>query len=304
MNLTNSRVRWWGWGLVPIVLLGVLSLGAGPRGRGLAPAVIQFPDNAYGPAGGSVSIPIFALPADGVFGADLRFFYDPAVLAPTGVTTTSISAGFSLTPNFSTAGRVILSLFGTTAMSGSGPIANILFTVVGSPGATSTLDLALASLNEGEIPSALDDGLFTVCAAVDTDGDAIVDCVDPDDDGDGVADELDCAPLDSSASALPLEVFPVSFAAGPSQTMEWTATGPGVRYDVSGRLLADMLSSGVSSAECIDDDVAAGSWSDPRPSPGTGDGYYYLVRGQTACGAGSYGNASSGTPRILDSDCP
>jgi hypothetical protein len=32
--------------------------------------------------------------------------------------------------------------------------------------------------------------------------------------------------------------------------------------------------------------------------------YYYLVRSQNACGAGTYGLATSGVPRVPAADCP
>ena len=294
--MSRRRLRFvWGSGLACVALAGILPLGA---------AVVQMPDDAFGGAGGSVSVPVLALPADGILGADIRFFYNPAVLTPTGVATTTITqTGFSVTPNFTVAGRVILSIFGAAPMSGSGAIVTVQFNVVGSPGATSGLDLTVASLNEGAIPSTLDDGLFTVCAVVDTDGDTILDCADPDDDGDGVADGLDCAPLNALVAAPPVEVVPVTFAASPKGTLEWTTQGPAARYDIVGAEIADLRGPGAASAECLQDDVTGPSWLDPAPQPANNSGYYYLVRAENDCGSATYGYASSGAERFPGVDC-
>lgn len=287
----------------PLVLAAALAAAAWAGGATFA-AVVSMPDDAWGTSGASVSIPISALPADGILGADLRFQYDPAVLTPTGATTTPISAGFTVTPNFTTPGRVILSLFGVVPLSGSGPIVNVQFTVVGAAGATSVLDLTRGSLNEGQIPSVLDDGLFTVCTALDSDGDQIPDCIDPDDDGDGVPDGQDCAPLDPTVSIPPVEVAQVAFAPAPQRTMSWASQGAGARYDVAGAFVADLVGGGVSGAQCLLNDEASTSWTDPRPLPGRGIAYYYLVRAQNGCGSGSYGAGSNGTPRSVALDCP
>ena len=43
---------------------------------------------------------------------------------------------------------------------------------------------------------------------------------------------------------------------------------------------------------------------DGRPDPAPGDGYYYLVRAQTACATGTYGFASGPVERTPTSACP
>ncbi len=65
------------------------------------------------------------------------------------------------------------------------------------------------------------------------------------------------------------------------------------------------LASGSSAdASCLRNDVAELSASDPRPGPAEGDGYYYLVRAQNGCGAGTYGQATGGAERIPGTPCP
>ncbi len=46
------------------------------------------------------------------------------------------------------------------------------------------------------------------------------------------------------------------------------------------------------------------TWDDTRSEPAAGDGYYYLVRSQSACGSGTYGSASSGAERQPLTGCP
>jgi len=139
----------------------------------------------------------------------------------------------------------------------------------------------------------------------DSDGDTQGDACDADDDNDGVLDPGDCAPLDPSAAAPPQETAGVQVLKGPATELQWTAGGPGVRYDVAGgTVLALQAGGGTGDATCLADDQSAAAWTDPRPDPAAGDGWYYLVREQNACGSGGYGLASAGSPRLPGSDCP
>lgn len=124
-------------------------------------------------------------------------------------------------------------------------------------------------------------------------------------DGDGHLDALDCAPLDASAFALSSEVAGQSFSAN-KLTQTWTSAapsaGPGLVHDLMRGQLGQWPV-GVGGGEtCIAPGTAGTSADDPA-RPAAGSGFYYLVRGRNACGAGSYGTASSGAPRIT-SACP
>jgi len=233
-----------------------------------ADTTLSLPDDALAPAGGSVSVPLSAIPATGILGIDITLSYNAAVLTATGVTKTPISEPFTLTVNLTTPGIVRISLFGGTPLAGSGPIADLQFDVVGASGQTSPLDLTFAQINEGEIPAVLDDGTFTVCVGT--------------------------SPLVSG----------VTVTKSPATTVQWVGQ-PASIYDVAGGLVAQLrVDGGSASASCLANDQPTASWDDPRPNPAAGAGYYYLVRAEGPCGTGSYGQASSGAPRVPTSDCP
>jgi hypothetical protein len=140
----------------------------------------------------------------------------------------------------------------------------------------------------------------------DLDADLLGDTCDPDIDGDGVANAQDCQPLDPSQSAPAAEIAGLTLANGATTSVIWTSLpGNGSSYDVIGGDLAVLRAAGSSSdAGCLADGVPVSSWTDSRPDPANGAGYYYLVRGQNACGGGTYGFATGGAERVPGSPCP
>jgi hypothetical protein len=140
----------------------------------------------------------------------------------------------------------------------------------------------------------------------DLDGDHIGDACDSDIDGDGVANGQDCAPLDATASGIPGETAGVVLAKGTATTLTWPALPPGAASSnvVSGRL--SLLTSGppASDAACTAPGIPGLSWSDQRPDPPEGDGYYYLVGARNACGSGTFGFATAGAERVPGTPCP
>jgi hypothetical protein len=135
----------------------------------------------------------------------------------------------------------------------------------------------------------------------DFDGDAC----DLDDDNDTVLDTVDCAPLDASASSLPVEVSGLAVSHLGGTQLSWASQGGGFRYDVVGGDVATLQTQGgVAAATCLANDQGSATWTDMRPEPSPGQGYFYVSRAQNACGSAGYGTASSGTPRLPTSDCP
>jgi len=122
-------------------------------------------------------------------------------------------------------------------------------------------------------------------------------------DGDGVRDDLDCAPPDATAFAVPGDVRGVRFETKTdlSWTPEAPRSGSGTFYDVLEGSLDD-LPVGPADEICREDDTTQTAFS-ASAEPSAGAGFCYLVRGATACGTGTYGFETSGAERT-SAACP
>jgi hypothetical protein len=150
-------------------------------------------------------------------------------------------------------------------------------------------------------------------AEPDTDGDGVGDGTDncvyelnagqSDQDADGAGDVCDCLPEDASAFAVPGEVSAVVLE---GDAIAWDsaalAAGSGTVYDVVRAGLHSQPPGSGPGEVCLAQGITTPATMDASVPP-SNDGYWYLVRARNACGAGSYGTASNGTPRITDA-CP
>lgn len=128
----------------------------------------------------------------------------------------------------------------------------------------------------------------------------------PDGDGDGIADACDCDPASAGSFDAPVSVANDRFDS--ARRLVWDSqalvVGPAVHYDVARGLVSQLMIDGdFRSASCRANDVVSTLFSDPD-LPSAGDAFYYLVRGQNVCGTGIYGYDSSGSLRVVPSDCP
>ena len=128
--------------------------------------------------------------------------------------------------------------------------------------------------------------------------------VNPDDDADGVANVCDCAVSNPTAFALPV-VTGLTFAANKTG-LQWRSavadSGSGTTHDVARGRLDELPVGSGGSETCLVSGIPGSSASDPElPLPGTG--FWYLVRGKNACGAGLYGRTSSGADEVTNV-CP
>ncbi len=56
--------------------------------------------------------------------------------------------------------------------------------------------------------------------------------------------------------------------------------------------------------DCIVEDTQGAYFDDTRAHPAPGEGFYYLIREQGSCAAGTYGTDSSLAERLPDDVCP
>ena len=137
-------------------------------------------------------------------------------------------------------------------------------------------------------------------------------CDHADIDQDGVEDLFDCAYLDPLVWAVPGEsanlvlTHEISEAPG-SAKLTWTATTSGgtadaMRYDViRSRVPSTFADPAVT--RCVESGDGPNTSADDNEAPLRGRVFFYLVRASNACGRGSAGTGSNGTPRVVR-DCP
>ena len=118
-------------------------------------------------------------------------------------------------------------------------------------------------------------------------------------DGDGRDNLADCRPDDPGVFAAPGEVSGLGFDSDRS-TLSWTsaaATAGSATVHQVVRGLVSQLPVGGASDACLAVGTLASSVTDSELPP-VDDAFWYLVRARNACGTGSYGTASDGTPRL------
>lgn len=141
------------------------------------------------------------------------------------------------------------------------------------------------------------------------DGDAMGDLCDPDDDNDTFLDIADCRPMDMTLWAPPDEL-PITLSVIQDGTVSWSTlaalAGPATLYDLIRGPLGDLRGSPsgdeFDTSTCSSNDAFALTLNDPDTLP-SGEGFYYVVRGENACGTGLYGRLSTGAERVSPA-CP
>jgi uncharacterized repeat protein (TIGR01451 family) len=186
--------------------------------------------------------------------------------------------------------------------------ANIFFDGGNFPVFTNVVRTTLSGNVDGDTLLDVCDNCPTVTNPLqeDFDGDALGDACDPDDDNDGALDGADCAPFDAGSFALPGEITLLTFGAD-KVTLSWVSAVPTSGTATAHALMRGTLGvfpvvAGSGDHACIADPVGPSAPDGAIPGD-VGAGYYYLVRGQNACGAGTYGMSSSAVARTV-SICP
>jgi hypothetical protein len=127
-----------------------------------------------------------------------------------------------------------------------------------------------------------------------------------DQDKDGAGDLCDCAPADPTAAAVPTEIASLELVKRPDDNfVELSWHGQLAHYDLIVGSLDELgPNSGVSGARCLINDLQEPTARHLLLQGLGAPGVYYVVRGQNACGTGTYGNATSGDERAAVGDCP
>jgi hypothetical protein len=273
---------------------------------GSAPVTIGASRGAFGPAGSQVVVPISASALAGGSSFDIVVTFDPTVLAASSVQKPAFASCLSLFSNVSVPGTVRISLFGLCSLSGSGPLVNIVFNVVGPTGSRTALNVTRGDIEEERYPSVLEDGLFNVCGVRDADGDgfsvcagdcndasaaihpgAVEACNSIDDDCSGVVDDA------VRPAGVPIVAADEDYG---DTVLSWAAVPGATGYDVvRGSLSALSASAGDfsrSTDSCLANNAAPSTIRD-HSTPAEDEGFWYLVRPSNCGGAGSFDGGGS-----------
>ncbi|NIR48732.1 T9SS type A sorting domain-containing protein [candidate division KSB1 bacterium] len=132
---------------------------------------VRLPSDASGEPDNSVNIPIVVgdLTGRGVIAYQGTINYDESVLVATGASSAGTLSGAFGPPtvNISNNGEINVGGFGTTALSDSGTLVNLIFDVVGQSGETTDLIFENFVFNSGDPPASTQDGQFTVSFPTD-----------------------------------------------------------------------------------------------------------------------------------------
>jgi len=126
-----------------------------------------------------------------------------------------------------------------------------------------------------------------------------------DGDADGAGDACDCAPADPGAYAVPGEVSALTFDPD-LVSLAWDSASPGAGTLTVHDLLRGALGQLPVGSGALETCVVSGSANPDGVDatvPAPGAGYWYIARGRNDCGAGPWGAATSGAPRIT-TVCP
>jgi hypothetical protein len=76
-----------------------------------------------------------------------------------------------------------------------------------------------------------------------------------------------------------------------SWSSQAVSAGPETTYDLVSGATSNVAGINFSAAICLQS-AGPASFSDVRPNPAPGTGFWYLARGRNSCGIGTYGSAA------------
>jgi hypothetical protein len=148
---------------------------------------------------------------------------------------------------------------------------------------------------------------YTNSSQADSNGDGIGNVCESDSDHDGAADSLDCAPSDPGSFSVPGEIAHDTVRKVPATEISWdlVSAGTSTLYDIATGKISDLRTApGFPAGTCLANNRSGPPFTDTRPSPPAGGVYYYMTRGQNACGTGTYGSALRNTHGSSGGSCP
>jgi len=160
-------------------------------------ATLSLPGGVMTTPGQTIGVAVQAsdLSGLGVVSGDLDIVFNPAVLQPQSVAAGTLTGACTTNGNTAIPGHVLISVFCTAPLSGTGTFAEVTFQVVGNWGATTPLDFASVLLNEGDPAACHDAGDLAVCGSEVCDG--------FDNDCNGQTDEFDPQIGQACSTGLP-----------------------------------------------------------------------------------------------------
>jgi len=117
-----------------------------------------------GKQGASITVPVTVGNTTGsaIIAFDATITYDATVLRAVSAVAAGRTKGWTVISNLNTPGQLRITAFHVTALSGSGTLLNLGFTVIGTACAESTLTLTSFVFNEGNPAAATQQGSFRV----------------------------------------------------------------------------------------------------------------------------------------------
>jgi hypothetical protein len=288
---------------------------------GTSDVVVSVPKNLQSQASSTVLVDISATAFGSTTDFEFTLRYNPLVAQVTNVQKTTLSDPLTLIWNGPTppGGVLQIALFGTTFVSGSGPIVRVTFQLTGGVG--SHMPLSLERARVLNVVRFADDGSLSVCPASCEDGAAcsVGSCVL----GQCVQELLGSSTVcrSSTGACDPAEVcsgtdtecpndvvFPfteppavypaLTLAAEPRGTLlSWSQVADASAYDVLRGDLAALAAGGLTTATdtCLASGLPAESIL-AAEDPAADTGFWYLIRPTNCVGPGSY---DSGGPSQL-----
>jgi hypothetical protein len=126
-----------------------------------APTTLSLPTLEVEPGGQTLATLLTSAPEEPVYALDLLISYDPTVVSATAVTLSPTLSDWMLADNRSIPGEIRIALAGVTPL-GGGELLQIGFQAVGAAGAETPLLFVQADLNDGVLPTLLEDGLLRI----------------------------------------------------------------------------------------------------------------------------------------------